>query len=90
MFNEYSIFPSVAFNLRQMSDMAFFSVSVFDVLSQFVMLYMLLSLSMGWTLAGTHKPIHLLSHLKDKPAAKVVSVIGILQVSQKSAQELRL
>ena len=56
--------------------------SVADVISQFVMLYMMLSLSLGWTLAVAYKYHHsTLVQLKEKPAAKIVAIIGILQVS---------
>ncbi|ESP04844.1 hypothetical protein LOTGIDRAFT_109564, partial [Lottia gigantea] len=52
---------------------------LFDVLSQFAMLYMLLSLSLGWTLASAHCRYSHLSSISKKPAAKVVGVLGILQ-----------
>ncbi|XP_050407787.1 integral membrane protein GPR180 [Patella vulgata] len=52
---------------------------LFDVLSQFAMLYMLLSLSLGWTLASAHCRYTHLSVISKKPAAKVVGVLGILQ-----------
>ena len=56
--------------------------SVADVISQFVMLYMMLSLSLGWTLAVAYKYHHsTLVQLKEKPAAKIVAIIGIFQVS---------
>ena len=46
------------------------------------MLYMMLSLSLGWTLAVAYKYHHsTLVQLKEKPAAKIVAIIGILQVS---------
>lgn len=61
------------------------SVSVFDVLSQFAMLYMLLSLSLGWTLGTSYRFAHL-QMVSRKPAAKVVGTLGILQVSGKSIQ----
>ena len=54
-------------------------VSVVDVISQFVMLYMLLSLSLGWTLGSSHKPTPL-DALKKRPAAQVVGVLGLIQV----------
>ena len=55
--------------------------TVADVISQFVMLYMMLSLSLGWTLAVAYKYHHsTLVQLKEKPAAKIVAVIGVLQV----------
>ena len=45
------------------------------------MLYMMLSLSLGWTLAVAYKYHHsTLAQLKEKPAAKLVGVIGLLQV----------
>lgn len=59
------------------------SVPVFDVLSQFAMLYMLLSLSLGWTLGTSYRFAHL-QMVSRKPAAKVVGTLGILQVSGKS------
>lgn len=59
------------------------SVSVFDVLSQFAMLYMLLSLSLGWTLGTSYRFAHL-QMVSRKPAAKVVGTLGILQVCGKS------
>ncbi|XP_013382788.1 integral membrane protein GPR180 [Lingula anatina] len=49
-----------------------------DVLSQFTMLYMLVSLSLGWTLGASHRPSRL-DHLKSTPAVKVVSVLGTVQ-----------
>lgn len=58
------------------------SVTVFDVLSQFTMLMMLLSLSLGWTLASAHSVCRY-SHfrsLAQKPAAHLVGVLGFLQV----------
>jgi len=51
----------------------------FDVLSQFFMLYMMISLSLGWTLAATHKQTSLLSRIQNKPAVRVVVVIGLFQ-----------
>lgn len=54
---------------------------LFIVLSQFTMLLMLLSLSLGWTLASAHSVCHY-SHfrsLAQKPAAHLVAVLGILQ-----------
>ncbi|XP_064614818.1 integral membrane protein GPR180-like [Liolophura sinensis] len=50
----------------------------FDVLSQFAMLYMLLSLSLGWTLGSSHKSSHL-DIIRKKPAAKVVGVLAVIQ-----------
>ncbi|KAK3583692.1 hypothetical protein CHS0354_021442 [Potamilus streckersoni] len=50
----------------------------FDVLSQFAMLYMLLSLSLGWTLGTSYKNSHL-QMISQKPAARVVGVLGVLQ-----------
>lgn len=50
----------------------------FDVLSQFAMLYMLLSLSLGWTLATTYKNTHL-QMISKKPAARVVGVLAVVQ-----------
>ncbi len=56
-------------------------VSVTDVISQFVMLYMMLSLSLGWAQAAAYKYHHsTLAQLKEKPAAKIVAAIGVLQV----------
>ena len=46
------------------------------------MLFMLLSLSLGWSLASAHSVCRY-SHLRSisqKPAAQVVFVLGILQV----------
>ncbi|XP_041356542.1 integral membrane protein GPR180-like [Gigantopelta aegis] len=51
----------------------------FDVLSQFAMLYMLLSLSLGWTLASAHCRYSHLKTISRRPASKVVAVLGILQ-----------
>ncbi|KAK7449145.1 hypothetical protein BaRGS_00040054 [Batillaria attramentaria] len=54
---------------------------LFDVLSQFTMLLMLLSLSLGWTLASAHS-ICRYSHfrsLAQKPAAHLVAVLGGFQ-----------
>lgn len=50
----------------------------FDVISQFTMLYMLLCLSLGWTLTSPYKssPIET---IKKKPAAKVIGILCILQ-----------
>lgn len=56
-----------------------FNISVFDVLSQFAMLYMLLSLSLGWTLGTTYRNTHL-KMISKKPAAKVVGVLAVIQV----------
>ncbi|XP_045199327.2 integral membrane protein GPR180-like [Mercenaria mercenaria] len=50
----------------------------FDVLSQFAMLYMLLSLSLGWTLGTTYRNTHL-QMISKKPAAKVVGVLAVVQ-----------
>ncbi|XP_052783985.1 integral membrane protein GPR180-like [Mya arenaria] len=50
----------------------------FDVLSQFAMLYMLLSLSLGWSLGTTHRHTNL-RLIKKRPAAKVVAVLAIIQ-----------
>ena len=58
------------------------SIVVFDVLSQFAMLYMLLSLSLGWTLGTSYRFTHL-KMVSRKPAAKVVGGLGIIQVSGK-------
>ncbi|KAK3095709.1 hypothetical protein FSP39_017906, partial [Pinctada imbricata] len=55
----------------------FFS-EFFDVMSQFAMLYMLLSLSLGWTLGTSYRYSHL-RLISRKPAAKVVGVLGITQ-----------
>nr|KAG5685598.1 hypothetical protein BaRGS_029573 [Batillaria attramentaria] len=55
---------------------------IFDVLSQFTMLLMLLSLSLGWTLASAHS-ICRYSHfrsLAQKPAAHLVAVLGGFQL----------
>ena len=54
---------------------------VFDVLSQFAMLYMLLSLSLGWTLASAHCRYSHLKTISRKPASKVVAVLGVMQVN---------
>ena len=54
--------------------------AVFDVLSQFAMLYMLLSLSLGWTLGTSYKNTHL-QMISKKPASKVVGLLALLQVS---------
>lgn len=54
---------------------------LFDVLSQFTMLFMLLSLSLGWTLASAHSVCRY-SHfrsLAQRPAAHLVAVLGGLQ-----------
>ncbi|XP_061165730.1 integral membrane protein GPR180-like [Saccostrea echinata] len=55
-----------------------FFAEFFDVLSQFAMLYMLLSLSLGWTLGTSYRFAHL-QMVSRKPAAKVVGVLGIVQ-----------
>ena len=55
---------------------------VFDVLSQFAMLYMLLSLSLGWTLGTTYRNTHL-QMISKKPASKVVGLLAVLQVNLK-------
>lgn len=55
-----------------------FFAEFFDVLSQFAMLYMLLSLSLGWTLGTSYRFAHL-QMVSRKPAAKVVGTLGILQ-----------
>lgn len=55
-----------------------FFAEFFDVLSQFAMLYMLLSLSLGWTLGTSYRYAHL-QMVSRKPAAKVVGTLGILQ-----------
>lgn len=68
-----------------------------DMLSQFTMLFMLLSLSLGWSLASAHSVCRY-SHLRSisqKPAARVVFVLGILQGllfmwEQSQDQSLRL
>ncbi|XP_005092610.1 integral membrane protein GPR180 [Aplysia californica] len=52
-----------------------------DMLSQFAVLFMLLSLSLGWSLASAHSVCRY-SHLRDmsrKPAARVVAVLGLVQ-----------
>ncbi|KAL5004425.1 hypothetical protein ScPMuIL_017881 [Solemya velum] len=49
-----------------------------DVLSQFCMLSMLLFLSLGWTLATSPKMSYM-KYISDKPAAKVVAGLGVLQ-----------
>ncbi|XP_074658274.1 integral membrane protein GPR180-like [Tubulanus polymorphus] len=49
-----------------------------DLIAQFLMLHMLLSMSLGWTLAGSHKSSRL-DTLRTKPAAQIVSCLGILQ-----------
>ncbi|OWF54822.1 integral membrane protein GPR180-like [Mizuhopecten yessoensis] len=49
-----------------------------DVLSQFAMLYMLLSLSLGWTLGTSYRFSHL-QIITKKPAARVVGVMGVIQ-----------
>lgn len=51
---------------------------LFDVLSQFAMLYMLLSLSLGWTLGTTYRNTHL-QMISKKPASKVVGLLAVLQ-----------
>ena len=56
--------------------------SVSNVLSQFTMLLMLLSLSLGWTLASAHSVCRY-SHfrsLAQRPAAHLVGGLGLLQV----------
>lgn len=55
-----------------------FLLSFFDVISQFTMLYMLLCLSLGWTLTSPYKssPIET---IKKKPAAKIIGILCILQ-----------
>lgn len=64
-----------------MSTLAFYLfISVFDVLSQFAMLYMLLSLSLGWTLGTTYRNTHL-QMISKRPAARVVGVLAVVQVS---------
>ncbi|RUS84427.1 hypothetical protein EGW08_007811 [Elysia chlorotica] len=68
-----------------------------DMLSQLTMLLMLLSLSLGWTLASAHSVCRY-SHLRSisqKPAARLVFVLGILQGllfmwEQSQDQSLRL
>nr|XP_022345951.1 integral membrane protein GPR180-like isoform X1 [Crassostrea virginica] len=55
-----------------------FFAEFFDVLSQFAMLYMLLSLSLGWTLGTSYRFTHL-KMVSRKPAAKVVGGLGIIQ-----------
>lgn len=52
----------------------------FDVLSQFAMLYMLLTLSFGWTLATTYRSTHL-KVISKKPASKIVGVLALVQGS---------
>ncbi|GFR90683.1 integral membrane protein GPR180-like [Elysia marginata] len=67
------------------------------MLSQFTMLFMLLSLSLGWSLASAHSVCRY-SHLRSisqKPAARVVFVLGIVQGllfmwEQSQDQSLRL
>ncbi|XP_064638947.1 integral membrane protein GPR180-like [Lineus longissimus] len=49
-----------------------------DLVSQFLMLHMLVSISLGWTLAGPQKPSHL-DMLKTKPAVQIVGILGLLQ-----------
>ncbi|XP_063430310.1 integral membrane protein GPR180-like isoform X1 [Mytilus trossulus] len=51
----------------------------FDVLSQFAMLYMLLSLSLGWTLGTSYKAVSHLHIISKKPAARVVGVLAVIQ-----------
>lgn len=51
----------------------------FDVLSQFAMLYMLLSLSLGWTLGTSYRSVSHLHMISKKPAARVVGVLAIIQ-----------
>ncbi|CAH1781321.1 unnamed protein product [Owenia fusiformis] len=46
-----------------------------DVVSQFIMLYMVLSLTLGWTL-GSHKNVN---PLKNQQASGIVGTLGILQ-----------
>ena len=58
-----------------------FIFSVFDVLSQFAMLYMLLSLSLGWTLGTSYRSVSHLHMISKKPAARVVGVLAIIQVN---------
>ncbi|XP_052218622.1 integral membrane protein GPR180-like isoform X2 [Dreissena polymorpha] len=53
----------------------------FDVLSQFAMLYMLLSLSLGWTLGTTQRHNTHLKMIRKKPAAKVVAILAVIQGS---------
>ncbi|BFZ10697.1 hypothetical protein BsWGS_13736 [Bradybaena similaris] len=68
-----------------------------DMLSQFTMLFMLLSLSLGWSLASAHSVCRY-SHLRtisQKPAARVVYMLGIVQGllfmwEQRQDQSLRL
>jgi len=44
------------------------------------MLYMLLSLSLGWTLGTTYKNKHF-KKISKKPAARVVCVLAVIQVN---------
>ncbi|CAG5120815.1 unnamed protein product [Candidula unifasciata] len=68
-----------------------------DMLSQSTMLFMLLSLSLGWSLASAHSVCRY-SHLRtisQKPAARVVYLLGVVQAllfmwEQRQDQSLRL
>ena len=70
-------FISTVFDM--LSQFGCFISTVFDVLSQFAMLYMLLSLSLGWTLGTTYRNTHL-QMISKRPAARVVAVLAVLQV----------
>ena len=63
------------------------SVSVLDTVSQYLMLILLLSLSMGRELAGVSLQMsHHLHKLREKPTAKVVAGLAALQVSRNKSQ----
>ena len=60
-------------------------VSVVDMLSHIVMLYLLLSLSYGSGSPSTNKVAYIsnFQQLRNQPAAKAIAVIAIVQVSSK-------
>lgn len=51
----------------------------FDLLSQFVVLYMLLTLSLGWSFKSSTKNLTILQQLKDKLMVKLFVILCILQ-----------
>ena len=64
--------------------MCFFAV--LDVISQSLMLYMMLSLSLGKSFAGIYKPIKSFSKLQQQTTSRIVAVLALLQVQNTDQQ----
>lgn len=65
-------------NLSDHVNLSFGSNAVWDMVSQVSMLYMLLSLCMGWTLSRGRKPQSRPLQWEQSPASTAVAVGGVI------------